>query len=284
MVHCFTRGVLSAVPCGSKVQPLWIIADSCSFLLPLFSRGSFLLRYWRPGQHATAKRRLLMPWFLLLTSTHWIHPLRLRIQVCLVQAHLNHQQHPNLRVRISLFPTFLASVVSAVKQALAAEQALNLHVTPTASFATSLLMAATLGGVPGSSLSFGLLDAQASVLAATSAGFSSVPSAATTSAVQGRPDFVVPAYVSTFAPPMPSFTSSTNAAAVTAPLSLGDISSLAQTSILRQPFVVSPGSSPVPAKLLSQIVAGKFVELKELLSANLVSESEPQLLFDGGCC
>ena len=178
----------------------------------------------------------------------------------------------------------MASVVSAVKQTLAAEKALNLHVTPAASFATSLLMAAKLGGGPGSSLSSGRLDAQASVLAATSASFSSVPSAATTSAVQTRPDFVVPAYVSTFAPPIPSFTSSINAAAVTAQLSLDDISWLAQTPILRQPFVVGPGSSPVPAKLLSQIVAGKFAEVKELLSANLVFESEPQLLFDGGCC
>ena len=47
-------------------------------------------------------------------------------------------------------------------------------------------MAATLGGVPGSSLSSGRLDAQASVLAATSAGFSSVPSAATTSIPQSK--------------------------------------------------------------------------------------------------
>ena len=52
--------------------------------------------------------------------------------------------------------------------------------------------------------------------------------------------------------------------------------------ILQQPFVVGPGFSPVPAKLVSQIVAGKFVELHELLSTNLVlNEPEPQLLFDG---
>ena len=37
MVHCFTRAVLSAVPCGSKVQPLPIIADSCSVLLPFIA-------------------------------------------------------------------------------------------------------------------------------------------------------------------------------------------------------------------------------------------------------
>ena len=83
------------------------------------------------------------------------------------------------------------------------------------------------------------------------------------------PDFVVPAFVSTFAPLIPAVTSSTNTAAMT-PLSLSGISSLVQTSILHQLFVVSPGFSPVPAKLVSQVMAGKFVELNELLSANLV--------------
>ena len=96
---------------------------------------------------------------------------------------------------------------------------------------------------------------------------------------QHRPDFVVPAFVSTFAPLIPAVTSSTNTAAVT-PLNLSGISSLVQTPILHQPFVVSPGFSPVPAKLVSQVMAGKFVELNELLSANLVlNDPEPQLLF-----
>lgn len=72
-----------------------------------------------------------------------------------------------------LSPAFLASIVTAVKQALAAEQlqASNLPVTPAASFATSLPKPGTLGGVPGSSLSSGQLDAQASVLAASGVGF-----------------------------------------------------------------------------------------------------------------
>ena len=52
---------------------------------------------------------------------------------------------------------------------------------------------------------------------------------------------------------------------------------------LGQPFVVGPGYSPIPAKLVNQIVSGKFVDLNELLPANLspASESEPQLLLDG---
>ena len=45
-----------------------------------------------------------------------------------------------------------------------------------------------------------------------------------------------------------------------------------------QPFVVGLGVSPVPAKLVSQIVAGKYVDLCDLLPANLqVKEPEPQL-------
>ena len=43
-----------------------------------------------------------------------------------------------------------------------------------------------------------------------------------------------------------------------------------------------PGFSPIPAKLVRQIVSGKFAELSELLASNHVSsEPKPQLLFDG---
>ena len=46
---------------------------------------------------------------------------------------------------------------------------------------------------------------------------------------------------------------------------------------------MGPDYSPIPAKLVSQIVAaGKFVDLSELLLTNIaVMEPEPQLLFDG---
>ena len=48
-----------------------------------------------------------------------------------------------------------------------------------------------------------------------------------------------------------------------------------------QPFVVGPGVSPFPVKLVSQVVAGKYVDLCNLLPANLqVKEPELQLLFD----
>ena len=58
--------------------------------------------------------------------------------------------------------------------------------------------------------------------------------------------------------------------------------SLALLPVLHQLFVVGPRFSPVPAKLVSQIVAGKFVELHELLPSNIVlTEPELQLPFNG---
>ena len=59
-----------------------------------------------------------MPWFLLLISRH-----RLRTKVCLLQAHLNHQEHHNLQLQITLLPPFWPQLfISAVKQALATKQ------------------------------------------------------------------------------------------------------------------------------------------------------------------
>ena len=46
--------------------------------------------------------------------------------------------------------------------------------------------------------------------------------------------------------------------------------------------MVGPGFSSVPGKLVSQILHGTFVDLSELLSANLVSsDPEPHLILDG---
>ena len=46
--------------------------------------------------------------------------------------------------------------------------------------------------------------------------------------------------------------------------------------------MVFSGFTSIPAKLVGQIVAGKFTQLNELSSSNIVlDEPEPQLLFDG---
>ena len=52
--------------------------------------------------------------------------------------------------------------------------------------------------------------------------------------------------------------------------------------LLQQPVVVGPGFLPIPAKTVSQIVAGKYVDLGDLLSVNIVpTEPESQAFLDG---
>ena len=51
--------------------------------------------------------------------------------------------------------------------------------------------------------------------------------------------------------------------------------------ILHKPFVVGLGFSPIPAKIVTAIVSGKFVEFDGLLSTNVVlTEPKPRLLFN----
>ncbi|KAK2547342.1 hypothetical protein P5673_032746 [Acropora cervicornis] len=96
---------------------------------------------------------------------------------------------------------------------------------------------------------------------------------------------VVPSFVSTFANPLMS--ASVSSASVSSLQSdvtrdVADRSTVLQSPLLDQPFIVGPGFSPVPAKLVAQIVAGKYIDLSDLLAVNLVQrEPEPQLLFDG---
>ena len=94
----------------------------------------------------------------------------------------------------------------------------------------------------------------------------------------------MPTFVSTFTTPVPAIVSSSGHAlsGVSAQLPPSVAPLPVVNSLADQPFVVGPGYSPVPAKLVSQIRSGKFVDLSELLAANLVSsETEPQLMLDG---
>ncbi|KAK2568605.1 hypothetical protein P5673_006544 [Acropora cervicornis] len=180
-------------------------------------------------------------------------------------------------------PAFLAVVANAVQQVLSAQQAASL---PAWSVPTSMANSASVDA-PSANLSgnhSSLLAAQVSPFATSGAGFaSSVPATATPSA-SGRPNnCVVPTFVSTFSSPIPSFAQSALPSTLNVAFPSRTIgpASFVSLSVLHQPFVVGPGFSPVPAKLVSQIVAGKFVELHELLPSNIVSsEPEPQLLFD----
>ena len=134
-----------------------------------------------------------------------------------------------------------------------------------------------LGGIPGQDL-----GSHASALLASGTSFSLQSSLALSSSPQGRPAFVVPSFVSTFVPPNPSLASSRASAVAAFSPQTGIPTSLAAnpTPILHQPLVVGPGFSPIPAKIVTQIVSG--VEFDDLLSTNIsLMEPEPQLLFDG---
>ncbi|KAK3711920.1 hypothetical protein QZH41_000899 [Actinostola sp. cb2023] len=122
-----------------------------------------------------------------------------------------------------------------------------------------------------------------------SAGTSTVPSQL--GAVGGKSPVVVPSFMNTFsasANVLPALPAMLNASPnVTGSLSTSNISAMPSMSsimpTLYQPFVVGPGYSPIPAKLVGQIVTGKFIDLSDLLPSNLtpVSDSEPQLMLDG---
>ena len=163
---------------------------------------------------------------------------------------------------------FLATVVQAVKAALAAEQA---SVPCSASTVLPNQGQSSSTACPSSAVAFG-----------------SVPSLLS---AQGRPAFFVPTFVSTFLPPTPSHSLSISSMATTsslesvssaATLPEANISSATSLPVLNQPFIVGPGFSPVPAKVVGQVVAGKFIDLGDLLPSTVASaEPEPQLLFDG---
>ena len=68
------------------------------------------------------------------------------------------------------------------------------------------------------------------------------------------------------------------------PVPLRDSSLVARVPselLLQQPFVVGLGFSPTPAKMVSQIVAGKYVNLGDLLSVNIIqTKPESQAFLD----
>ena len=95
---------------------------------------------------------------------------------------------------------------------------------------------------------------------------------------------VVPSFVFTFA--NPSMSAFSSASAYNLPTgathNVADCRAVPASPVVDQPFVVGPEFSPVLAKLVAQIMAGKYIDLSELLAVNLVQKDpEPQLLLDG---
>ena len=60
-------------------------------------------------------------------------------------------------------------------------------------------------------------------------------------------------------------TSSQESVASAATKPQANISSMTSFPMLNQPFIAGPGFSPVPAKVVGQVVVGKFIDLGDLL-------------------
>ncbi|KAK2547041.1 hypothetical protein P5673_033201 [Acropora cervicornis] len=169
-----------------------------------------------------------------------------------------------------LAPEMGALVSQTVQAALQASQ---FHASP-----------AIASSVPSSaaSSSSDTLNSSAASFLASGTGFQQAQSSSTT---QGRNiTIVVPSFVSTFNAPASALASAS--APATSSFSLRSEAFLAphakSSALADWPFVVGPGFSPVPGKLVSQILRGTFVDLSKLLSVNLVSsDPEPHLMLDG---
>ena len=163
-------------------------------------------------------------------------------------------------------PALIAVIIDAVKASLVAEKgpgstSSNLHGN-----SISVELQTASGGVPAPSPS---LSKQTATFLASGGTFPAHQAMSLPSATQGRPNFTVPSFVATFATPRPPIlsTSITAGASVQVPLSDSTLAAnLPSGPLLQQPFVVGPSFFPIPAKTVSQIVAGKYVDLGDLLS------------------
>ena len=184
-------------------------------------------------------------------------------------------------------PELVASVVEALK-------------APLASMVNSALQAARVESTPsagagpstGSSVaSSSMLDSRTSQLAQAGSSLPWAPIVSSPSSIavnqtqpppSGMSPLIVPSFVPQFS--VAGSTNHQNSSSVALPSSVNSVPGclLANTPPLNQPFVVGPGYSPIPYKVVSQIVAGKYVNLEDLLPENIsIQEPEPQLHFDG---
>ena len=179
-------------------------------------------------------------------------------------------------------PALIAAIVDAIKATLAAEKGSGLTPSTVHGNPVSVEPQAASGGVPAPSTS---LSQQTATFLASGGAFLGQQVISLHSSTQGRPNLTVPSFVATFATPRAPILSTSITAGAPVPVPLSDISvvaSMPSGPFLQQPFVVGPGFSPIPAKTVSQIVAGKYVDLGELLSVNIVqTEPESQAFLDG---
>ena len=119
-----------------------------------------------------------------------------------------------------------------------------------------------------------VMSSQALALWTVATGFSEHSSLAQVSSSQRRPTFVVLSFARTFVLSLvSSCTITASAVASQAALTINSVLPSILAPVLHQPFVAGPGFSPIPAKLIHLVVAGKFIELNDLLSLNLTNLS-----------
>ena len=190
----------------------------------------------------------------------------------------------------ALDPAFVSAVASAVKAAMAAESVPASTVASSIPSAThgaafvpaqmpGMAYAPSSGGVPAH------LGHRTTSFLESGGAFASTNSSMSFPGSQGRQNFSVPSFLSTFATPRSAIASPTVAvgASLAVPSCDNSLAFGASSSpIFQQPFVVGPGFSPIPPKTVSQILAGKFVDLSDLLTVNIVQhEPESQVYLDG---
>ena len=125
------------------------------------------------------------------------------------------------------------------------------------------------------------------VLSATSIPSTSIASSPPLSFPSGSStgNVFVPSFVSTYCT-LGNSALSSSTQRLTSSFSLGfsfpSTAVLWATSSLHGPFVVGPGYSPIPEKLVTKIRTGQFIDLADLLAENLKGrETEPQTYLDG---
>ena len=181
-------------------------------------------------------------------------------------------------------PAIVSLITQTVRAALAAKRADN---PPSSLASTPPILSVSSPSVPSTAMS-ACSGGVPPLLSSSTHAFLTAGAGVAGPSHPGRPIQsmypVVPSFVSTFADPSMSAFSSASAynLLTSATRDVADRPAVHALPVVDQPFVVGPGFSPVPAKLVSQIMAGKYVDLSELLAVNLVQKDpEPQLLLDG---
>ena len=172
-------------------------------------------------------------------------------------------------------PALITVIVDAVKASLAAERGPGSTSSNLRRNSVSMELQAASGGIPAPSPS---LSQQTANFLASGGAFPEQQAISLPSATQGTPNFTVPSFVATFTTPHSLIlrTSITAGASVPVPLSNSSlVTSLPSGLLIQQPFVVGPGFSPIPAKTVSQIVAGKYVDSGDLPSVNIL-QTKPE--------